>query len=407
MAFGGPAAAQDADPPPLEEPSGALTLEHAVALAIERGPELRAAELGLATAEGKRLQAGLRSNPEAGFEIENLSGDLPGASESELTLSVAQRLELGGKRGARVALADSLQRLARVDLEVARRDLERDVTSAFAAGLGAQARVAVAEETLALAREVTTSVEHKVEAGAVSPVEVTRAGVAVAQAEVQLETARREAELTRRLLALRWGSPAPGFASLGGELDTLATVPAWSALSERLGGNPDVARWAAESQSLRARLDLERTLGKPDLTLDGGVRRLEESGSTTFVAGFGIPLPLFDRNQGAVKEAGAALDQAARRTQAARLRAERELLSALVRLEIEQARVRGLRSAVIPGAEATFTEIRRGYELGKFTYLDVLEARRALAEARAEEIEALVTLRQAQAEAESLIGGSL
>ena len=53
-----------------------------------------------------------------------------------------------------------------------------------------------------------------------------------------------------------------------------------------------------------------------------------------------------------------------------------------------------------------FTQIRRGYELGKFTYLDVLEARRALAEARADEIEALVSLRQAQAEAESLIGGS-
>ena len=47
MVLGRTAAAQGDDPPSLEEPSGALTLEQAVALAIERGPELRAAELQL------------------------------------------------------------------------------------------------------------------------------------------------------------------------------------------------------------------------------------------------------------------------------------------------------------------------------------------------------------------------
>ena len=69
MVLGRTAAAQGDDPPSLEEPSGALTLEQAVALAIERGPELRAAELGLAVAEGQRLQAGLRPNPEAAYRF--------------------------------------------------------------------------------------------------------------------------------------------------------------------------------------------------------------------------------------------------------------------------------------------------------------------------------------------------
>jgi len=404
---GPPATAQTGDHPPLEEPSGELTLQQALALAMERGPELGVAELGVAAAEGHRQRAELRPNPETAFEIENLSGDLPGASEAEITLSVAQRLELGGKRGARVALADSLKGLARVDLEVVRRDLVREVETAFAAGLGAQARVVVAEQTLELAREVSASVEQKVRAGAISPVEMTRARVAVAQAEVQLETARREQDLTRRLLALRWGSAAPRFTSLGGELDTLAALPAWSSLAERLAKNPDVVRWAAESQARRARLELEQSLGVPDLTLDGGVKRLEESGSTTFVAGIGLPIPLFDRNQGAVKEAGAALEQADRSQRAARLEAERDLLDAVVRLEIAQAAVRGLRLTVIPGAESTSMEIHRGYELGKFTYHDVLEARRALAQARSDEIDALVTLRQARAEVESLVGGAL
>jgi cobalt-zinc-cadmium efflux system outer membrane protein len=405
MPFASPSGAQL--DPAVDEPSGPLTLAQALELALTKSPEVSAAELDLVAVEARRLQAGLRSNPEAGMEVENLSGDLPGASEAEITLSLSQRLELGGKRSARVALAESLGALARWDIEGQRRLVVRELETAFAAGLGAQERLAVAEETLALALEVATSVDQKVRAGAISPVETTRARIAVARAEVELATVRREVDLTRRLLGLRWGSASPRFTSLAGQLDTLPSLPVWSDLLASLDRHPEVARWETELGARSARLRMQRSLAVPDLSLTGGIRRLEESDRTTFVVGFDLPLPFFDRNQGAVREAAIDLDKGAREQLIARRRMERDLLAALTRLEIAQASIRGLRLAVIPGAESTFGEIRRGYEMGKFSYLDVLEARRSLAEARGAEIEALVILAQTRAEAKSLVGESL
>jgi len=393
-------------PPPREEAPGPIRLDQAIVLAVERSPELAVAELEMEAAGARREQAGLRPNPDVAFEFENLDWDLPGASDSEITVALSQRFELGGKRGARVAHAESLAAVVRWDRELVRRDVIREVTVAFSSGLGAQERLAVAEETLALAREVAASVEQKVSTGAISPVEETRARVAVSRASVDLEAARRELDLAGRLLALHWGSATPGFTSLVGELDTLATVPGRSLLAASLMRNPEVARWADETRARNTRLRLEQSLATPDLSLLGGIRRLEASDQNTFVLGFGLPLPLFDRNQGAVREATVAMNQASREGTAARWRAERALTAAATRMEIAQSVVRGLRTAVIPGAQATFDEIRRGYELGKFTYLDVLDARRSLAEARSAEIDALVDLALARAETESLVGGS-
>lgn len=393
-------------PPLTEEPAGAITLEQAVVLALARSPDLAAVELELGAAAARRVQAGLRPNPEVALEVENLDWDLPGAAESEITVSLSQRFELGGKRGARSAYAESLRNLARWDSEVVRRDLIRDLAMTFYAALGTQERLAVAAETLALALDVATSVDQKVLAGAISPVEATRARVAVARARVELETAGREHDLSRRLLALHWGSTTPRFSSVAGRLDTLTAIPAWSSLAASLAHNPDVARWGDEARARGARLRLERSLSTPDVSLVGGVRRLEESGQNTLIAGLGVPVPFFDRNQGAVRAAELEVGRASREKSGALRRAERALAAAATGIEIAQSVVRGLRTAVIPGAQSTFDEIRRGYELGKFTYLDVLEARRSLAEAKAVEIDALVRLAEARAETESLVGGS-
>ncbi len=125
------------------------------------------------------------------------------------------------------------------------------------------------------------------------------------------------------------------------------------------------------------------------------------------MAAIGLPLPLFDRNQGAIAEATIEIEKAAPGARAARRRAERMLTDAVAELEIAQVTARTLRAEVIPGAAAAYQQIKRGYDLGRLSYLDLLEARRSLAQARAAEIEALVDLARARAEVMSLTGGTL
>ncbi len=148
-----------------------------------------------------------------------------------MTFALDQRFELGGKRSARTAFAESLISLGRWDLEAIRRDLVRDVSITFAEGLGAQDRLRVAEETFALASEVTASVEQKVRAGAISPVEATRAKVALAQTRIEWSGPAASSRRRGASVALSMGTTTPRFDSLAGALDTLRAMPEWRAWS--------------------------------------------------------------------------------------------------------------------------------------------------------------------------------
>jgi len=383
--------------------SDSVTLHAALRLALASHPLIKSAAAGVESAEGAVTQAGLRPNPGFGLELENFSGDLPGARELETTVTVGTRLETGGKRNARLAAARADRSLAEADLRAARLDLVRDVRWDFAAALTAQAQLALAQETLDLARETASTARAKVEAGALPVVESTRARVAIFSAEIAYERAQREARLALERLALNWGGGSVP-TRVSGELDSLPEVAPLETLLPRLSANPELTRRRDEIESRQARLRLERSLGRPDLELEGGYRYLAGEQVSTFLVGLSTDLPLRDRNQGAIREAEAAVRQGQFELDRARWTLERELRAQLARVAVAQAELRGLRRTVLPGAAEVFEGVREGYRQGRFTYLDVLEARRFLAEARESEIAVLSELAEGRIELERLAG---
>lgn len=387
---------------PPADPS-ALTFEEALRRALEEHPRLKAASLGIEAAEGRVQQAGLRPNPELGVDVENFSGGLPGFQQSETSIQLSQRVETGGKRGARIAVAEAGRALTGRDLEAVRLDLVRDVRSDFAFGIAAQRRLALADETLTIAREIAATAQKKVEAGALPVVEATRARVAISTAEIERERARGLVRVALERLALNWGgSPLPE--RIEGKLDSLAAVPTLDSLVVHLSGNPDLARWTSLADFQGARLRLERSLRTPDLNIGGGYRRFAADDNGALLLGLSIDLPLMNRNQGAVREASAELGRTSFELEQTRRVLERNLRDQAARVRIAQVEVRGLRQNVLPGAQEVYEGVRQGYEQGRFTYLDVLEARRFLAQVSEAEITALSELEQSRIEVERLIG---
>lgn len=387
---------------PPDTPSS-WTLEEALRRAIEEHPRLKAASLGVEAGEGRLQQAGLRPNPELEVDLENFSGGLPGLAESETSIQLSQRFETGGKRGARIAVAKADRTLTGRDLETARLDLVRDVRRDFAIAIAAQRRLTLADETLAIAREVAATAQKKVEAGALPVVEATRARVAISTAEIESERAKGLARVALEQLALNWGgNPTPP--RIEGDLDSLAAVPAPDSLVAQLSSNPDLARWSNVADLQRARLRLQRSLRTPDMNIGGGYRHLAADQNGTLLLSLSIDLPLLNRNQGAVREASAELSRTSFAFEQTRRLLERDLRGLAARIQVAQVEVRGLRQDVLPGAQEVYEGVRRGYEQGRFTYLDVLEARRFLAEANEAEIAALSELEQSRIEIERLIG---
>jgi len=143
-----------------------LSLPEALATAFANNPQLAAAGREIGIADGERRQAGLMPNPELSWEVEDTRRDT-----STTTVTLSQTLELGGKRGARIAVAGSGQVLAQLDLERQRNGLRADVVQAFHTALRMQAALELAQQSQALTERGLRVVQGRVTAGQSSPVE--------------------------------------------------------------------------------------------------------------------------------------------------------------------------------------------------------------------------------------------
>ncbi|MBA3755791.1 MAG: TolC family protein, partial [Nitrosomonas sp.] len=128
----------------------------------------------------------------------------------------------------------------------------------------------------------------------------------------------------------------------------------------------------------KALLEVEQTRRIPNLTLNAGVVHHALLGGSTAVAGLMVPLPLFDRNQGNLKEAYERVDKAVDEQAATELRLKTELAQSYETMLAVWNEINILRDEVLPGAKDAFNVTRRGYELGKFGLLELLDAQRVL-----------------------------
>jgi cobalt-zinc-cadmium efflux system outer membrane protein len=220
-----------------------------------------------------------------------------------------------------------------------------------------------------------------------------------------MQKSEREISAAIKRLASWWGSSSPSFTAVRGELDIPEYIPVADEPDSLVALNPEILRWSAEIDRHRAALALERALRIPDLTLSGGVRRFEDTDDTMYLFGLSIPLPIFDRNQGGVREARFSLEKAAEEQRAAAVRIRTELSEALGALSSAHAEALTLKRVALPAAEQAFTAAREGYRQGKFGFLEVLDAQKTYAEVRYQYIESLVAYHRSIARLERLIGG--
>jgi outer membrane protein, heavy metal efflux system len=150
--------------------------------------------------------------------------------------------------------------------------------------------------------------------------------------------------------------------------------------------------------------ELERTKARPDITLSLGTQRDSELGRSQAVIGVSVPLPLFDRNQGAIREANRRADRAADEQQQTRQRLLVELQDASSRLTVADAALRTLQAVVLPAAHQAHEAASRGFEAGKFGVLDVLDAQRSLLQARSRHLDTLAAAHRAAADIDRIVG---
>ncbi len=257
-------------------PGDTLALSEALALVLQENPRLQSFAWEVRAREAQALQAGLYPNPTLSAETEDLpTGEpLSGFSGAEQTVRLGLPLELWGRPWKQRSIAEAERDLAGWDYEAARLDVTTQATKAFISVLAAQERVRLTEELVRLSEEVYQTVSRQVEAGAVSPVERTRARVPLSEARIQRSRARQNLEASRATLAGTWGRPqTPPFEAVTGPFGPVSALPPLRALQPLAERNPLVARQAANIRQAEAQLSLEKVSRFPVPSLTAGWQR--------------------------------------------------------------------------------------------------------------------------------------
>ena len=375
-----------------------VTLEQAIAKAVEAAPLLKADDAAVAAARAGRVQAGVKPNPSVTVEAENFVGTGPYGvlGQAEITAAYNQPIERGGKRAARVALADKDIDVAQASANVTRLDLAASVQRAFFDVLIAKDVLQIWQFRLATERELQTEALRRVR-GYKDPLFVeTRAAARVASARIGVEQAEFRMEAARDLLAGYWGGDGDDL-SVDGELMAGDSVPLKLAPSDEKLIEARVARAGAA-------VVVEETKRTQDYTVSGGTRFLRGTNDVAAVAGITIPIGRFDRNQGGIDRARAEKDRLSFAAEAARLEKLRRLASLRANAESAQVRADALMEEVYPRAFKTLKQVREGYNRGGFSFRDIQDAADAILEVQDKWLEANTQYRDLQTEIDRLTG---
>lgn len=380
-------------------PQPELTLEQAIDLALSRYPDLAVAQREVEAAMGATQQAGVLPNPTLSMSVEDTR-----RATRTTAYQLSQLIELGGKRSSRVKAAQLLEELNRAQVQGRIGQIRASVRIAFGDLLTAQSRMALARQSDELAQNALDAASKRVAAGKVSPVEETRARLALSG--VAMETAQAEQELVaaKNRLGALLGFPPEQLQPLAGELHVPAQAPTPADLAKAIENAPDTVQATLEVRRREALVEVERSRAVPDITVGVGTQRNNDLGRNQTLLGVSFPLPVFDRNQGGLREAIARADQAKDDARGRQLRLTADVQVAAGQLDSARRQVMLAEEQLLPDAKRTYEAATQGFSLGKFGFLDVLDAQRTLFQARSQHLRALSDAQRASAELEALLG---
>lgn len=372
-----------------QSPAEKLTLDQAVAEALEKNLVLLAERSNIAIAEARVLTARLRPNPvvSVGGDHMDLLGtgfnDLNAGGPSEFSLRTDFLWERGGKRRLRTEVAEAARSVAQLQFLNSVRGVVLDVQSAFVDALLARDSLALARENLSSLNQIVEINAARVKAGDLAEVELIRSRLAA----LQFETSVRQAELKLRAALVRLqtflgrSKPSPSF-DVAGDLSRAKAAPALEELRTSARElRPDLRALNRDRERAEAELRSQIAQGKVDYTLGTEYRRQQVAAKSNSLGVFlNVPLPVFNRNQGEIERARQERQQIHWRVGA---------LEAAIAAEVENAyqqflTARSLLEAIGGQMVAQARDVREitefSYKRGEATLLQLLDAQRAFNE---------------------------
>jgi cobalt-zinc-cadmium efflux system outer membrane protein len=362
----------------------ALSLAKLQEMAFTGNPALRKANADADAAYGAMIQAGLHPNPTVGYQADQMQPWLsPRGTTGQQGAYINQLIKTAGKLG----LAQQVAGYDYLNAVVAARQMHLEVMAQVRSNyfgiLVAQQSVEIHRSLITLADEVYDLQRKQVKAGEAAAYEPLQLFAQAAQARNNLAQAEQSAQAAWRQLAASLGQPALKRQPLTGQADIEPPAFDFVALEQSLSEHTEVLAARNRELQAEANLRLQQVTPIPDVSTNVIVQYDNSLGTSQFGVQLGVSLPLYDRNQGAIRQAQANLMGAAEAIQATQNELTGKLAEARGRFETHRTLASNYRTLVLPNLSQAYRAMIRRYQVEPeaVKFNDIVVAQQNLAQA--------------------------
>lgn len=373
-----------------------FSLRQAVDEALAQHPLLAAARQSVESAEGQRLQAGLRPNPRFTLQTENLRK--PGNPPFVFLQGIDQfaflqvPFETAGKRDRRLELADAGVRRRALELELLQRQIAGRVALAYWAAAGARREYELVRAYLDNFAQIVSYHESRVKEGAMAEVDLLRVRLEAGRLALTANSARLEADRARIQLLREMGRGAFGEVNLTETLELDGDAPRPADPDAALPRRPEIRLAQVLVEEAQRAAGLQQALARPNIEAIAGYKLT--SGLNTVIAGLQTDLALLNRNQGNIATARVEIRVAESNLKAAEALVRAEVSAAASAYLLRRQQVRDLNERLRGQAREVSSIAQAAYREGGADLLRLLDAERLRLEIEQLSVRAWMEYRQ-------------
>jgi cobalt-zinc-cadmium efflux system outer membrane protein len=390
-----------------------ITLDQAINQAIKYNPQLSAKRANLGVSEAQVVTANARLNPS--LVTDN------GVAEKTYRLGIAQTIELGGKRKKRTALAEAQRDVVVSEINTALLDLRQNVRNSYIQLYNAQQKMKAANDVLLTTGKLAEIAKKRQLAGDIAALDVLQTEITKVNAKNDLQNAKLSIAQALNSLNAFIGKPIssdselapPGLLSQFSETKEQSDKMINNLIEQAYNCRPELKTIIKNIEVANRQIELAKANSipnlifavGPDIVLPGGEEK-NNLNVNVFVTG-SIDLPVFNRQQGPIKEALAQRYQAEKEFESTKNQINLNIRNAYSRIISNTETIKIYEKELLPTAQSVVEKSRRSFEEGKSNILVPITAQQSYINTKFGYVQALTDYQNAVSDLERAIGAGL
>jgi cobalt-zinc-cadmium efflux system outer membrane protein len=355
-----------------------ISLSATMEAGIINNPTLKATRAKLGISDAQILQANLLLNPV-------LMSD-NGVAEKTYRLGIEQTIELGGKRHKRTKLAKINKEITETEILTTLLDTRSNIRSSYIQLYKAQQELILSQEILDITQKLSEIANKREQAGDIAKLDVLQAEITMVKAKSDIQTSKLNVNQGFNNLAANIGSDISRtailekpvlyeeFNTINNKDDEFVNKLVDIAYSSR----PEIKTLEKNIEAQEMCLRIAKADIVPNLTVAVGPDLVKESGTNLNVfAMANMEVPLFNRQQGTIKEIAAQKEVYEQELVAQKTKINQEIKNAWAGIVNNAESIKIYENEIIPKAQDVLNKSNLSFKEGKSNILTSLNAQEA------------------------------